>query len=272
MGQIGTVFKRYEKKYLLKGEQYEKVRKMIEPYMTVDSYGLSTICNIYYDTVHYDLVTRSIEKPVYKEKLRLRSYGTAAGDELVFLELKKKYDGIVYKRRIPLTLDEAQKSMASGKIVGKEEDSQIAKELNYFLRLYQPVPSTYLAYDRIAMYGKEDESIRITFDFRIRSRQTEMDLTRGDEGELLLPEDHVVMEIKVNDAYPFWLVHMLEELKIYPTSFSKYGIVYQNQIFPKLFLPQGRSPEKQTVLSDGKNPFFRKSGRQRYVMKEGAYV
>lgn len=272
--QINTVFQRYEKKYLLKGSQYEQVRNTIEPYMQVDEFGKSTICNIYYDTTQYDLVTRSIEKPVYKEKLRLRSYGTVTSEETVFLEIKKKYNGIVYKRRIPLTLKEADESFLEGRIVGKQKDSQIAKELNYFLERYQPVPSTYLAYDRIAMYGKDEESIRITFDFHIRSRQERMDLTEDSEGELLLPEDYVVMEIKVTDAYPFWLVHMLEELKITPVSFSKYGTVYQTQIFPNLFpvqaekKPQETNEKQKTV----RHPFSNMGRKHRYARKEEAYV
>ena len=266
--QLNTVFKRYEKKYLLSGKQYEQVRNAIEPYMVEDEYGFSTICNIYYDTPGYDLVTRSMEKPVYKEKLRLRSYGTVTADDVVFLELKKKYKGIVYKRRIPLTLSEARESFFAGRVAGEQADCQIAREINYFLGYYEPVPSTYLAYDRIAFCGKEDSGVRMTFDFHIRSRQDRMDLTEDSEGELLLPEDHVIMEVKVNDSYPFWLVHMLEQLKIYPVSFSKYGMAYQKQIFPKLF-SEWQENGHQTVR--GKH-FFKQGEKNRYVIKEGAYV
>lgn len=228
--RLNMVFKRYEKKYLLRGKQYEHVRTRLESYMQEDMYGQSTICNVYYDTNHYDLIIRSIDKPIYKEKLRLRSYGIPTEEQIVFLEIKKKYDGIVYKRRIPLSLKEAKESLLAGEIVGDQADTQIARELNYFLDRYQPIPSTYLAYDRIALFGKDNPELRITFDFNIRSRQEKLDLAEGDYGEKLLPDDNVVMEIKVDDAYPFWLVHMLEQLEIYPTSFSKYGIVYQNKI------------------------------------------
>lgn len=228
--RLNMVFKRYEKKYILRGKQFEHVRAWLEPYMQEDMYGQSTICNVYYDTNHYDLIIRSIDKPIYKEKLRLRSYGIPTEEQMVFLEIKKKYDGIVYKRRIPLLLKEAKESLLAGRIVGAQADTQIARELNYFLNRYQPIPSTYLAYDRIALFGKENPELRITFDFNIRSRQEKLDLAEGDYGEKLLPDDHVVMEIKVDDAYPFWLVHMLEQLEIYPTSFSKYGMVYQSRI------------------------------------------
>lgn len=230
MGKINTVFKRYEKKYILSGEQYQAFRKLADSYMQIDEYGESTICNLYYDTIDYELIRESIEKPVYKEKLRLRSYGTPELSDTVFLELKKKYRGIVYKRRIALPLEEAYASLAQGKL--KEDRGQIAREINYFLQQYHPLPQVYLAYDRIALFGREDAELRMTFDFRIRSREDELDLAMGDRGELLLPKDEVIMEIKVANAYPMWLVQVLERLAIYPCSFSKYGNVYKKSLYP----------------------------------------
>lgn len=231
MGRINTVFKRYEKKYFLEGGQYQRFLEMAEQYMQVDEYGKSTICNLYLDTADFELIRNSIEKPVYKEKLRLRSYGVPKPGDTVFLELKKKYKGVVYKRRIALSLEEAYRSIQAGAVDGSR--GQIGREINYFLEMYHPVPRVYLAYDRIAMYGKEDEELRMTFDFRIRSREENLDLAAGDEGELLLPDDTVIMEIKVKDAYPMWLIHALEAVEIYPCSFSKYGNVYKNVIFPE---------------------------------------
>ena len=228
MGNVNTVFKRYEKKYLLNGEQYNQFRSLADKYMQMDEYGESTICNLYFDTQDYELIRNSIEKPVYKEKLRLRSYGIPLKDDTVFLEIKKKYKDIVYKRRIALTMDEARESLARGVI--DEEKGQIAKEINYFLKKYQPVPKVYLAYDRIALYGKYDADLRMTFDFRIRSRKDNLYLEAGDDGEMLLPDEDVVMEIKVKDAYPMWLVQALEKFEICPCSFSKYGNVYKKSL------------------------------------------
>ncbi len=231
MGSINTVFKRYEKKYILDGEQYRRFLEIARQYMQVDKYGESTICNLYFDTTDFELIRHSIEKPVYKEKLRLRSYGVPKPGDMVFLELKKKYKGVVYKRRIALSLEEAYRSIQAGAV--DESKGQIGREINYFLEMYQLVPKVYLAYDRIAMFGKEDAELRMTFDFRIRSREDNLDLTAGDEGELLLPEDNVIMEIKVKDSYPMWLIHALETIEIYPCSFSKYGNVYINSLFPE---------------------------------------
>lgn len=231
MGKINTVFTRYEKKYFLTGEQYRRFMETAEQYMQVDEYGKSTICNLYFDTADFELIRNSIEKPIYKEKLRLRSYGIPEPEDTVFLELKKKFKGVVYKRRIALSLAEAYRSIQAG--VMDDSHGQIGREINYFLEMYHPVPKVHLAYDRIAMFGKEDAELRMTFDSRIRSRKEELDLAAGDRGELLLPEDNVIMEIKVKDSYPMWLIHALEELKIYPCSFSKYGNVYKNFLFPE---------------------------------------
>ena len=180
---IQTVFKRVEKKYLLTEEQYNNLIKECGDNITADEFGLHTVCNIYYDTNDYELVRKSIEKPVYKEKVRLRSYDTPNGDTKVYLELKKKYDGIVYKRRITLPLNEATKYLENKKI---EKDDQISREINYVLNSYDLLPKVYLAYDRKAYYGDESSDLRITFDTNIRSRVDDVNLSLGDAGELLL--------------------------------------------------------------------------------------
>lgn len=231
MGQVGTVFKRYEKKFRLSRNQYDLFRQRMEGHMMVDQYGLSTICNIYYDTQNYELIRKSVESPAFKEKLRLRSYGVPREEDMVFLELKKKYKGIVYKRRIVLSLEEAVRGIENGKIEGQE--GQIAREINYFLARNQLMPKVYLAYDRIAMLGIEQPDLRLTFDFDIRAREDRLALTQGDGGETILHDDDVIMEIKVKDAFPLWMVRTLEEGNIIPTSFSKYGIYFKEKILER---------------------------------------
>lgn len=223
-----TIFERVEKKYLLSGKEYELLRERLIPHMEMDEYGLHTICNIYFDTESYELARTSIEKPVYKEKLRLRSYGIPDDTSKVFLEIKKKYKGIVYKRRVSMTLEEVRRYLNHG--IRPATDNQILREIDYFIKFYHPVPKVYLAYDRIAMFGTENPDIRITFDQNIRSRMTELDLAKGDHGKYLLDKGNILMEIKVPGAYPLWLADILSDLRIYPSSFSKYGNVYKNQL------------------------------------------
>lgn len=225
---ISYTFKRYEKKYLLKEEQYQAIRERLKGKAETDSYGLTTICNIYYDTDDFYLIRESLEKPDYKEKFRVRSYGVPDGDSTVFLEIKKKYDGVVYKRRISLSYNEAMNYLGKG--IPPENKSQIFKEIDWLLNFYKAKPKVFIAYDRIAMYGVQDEELRITFDTAIRSRFEDLDLAMGDSGRLLLPKGNYLMEIKAAGAMPLWLARTLSELEIMPVSFSKYGNVYKRKM------------------------------------------
>lgn len=226
------VFQRYESKYLLTEEKYNLMRKKLEPYMQVDQYGLSTICNIYYDTPDYRLIRASLDKPAYKEKFRVRSYGIPKSGSNVFLEIKKKYSGIVYKRREVMSHEQSLEYLESRK---KPFDSQILREIDYFFDFYNLNPAVFLAYDRIAMFGTEDPELRLTFDSNIRSRFDDLNLASGDRGELLLRGDEkYLLETKIYQAMPVWLTKMLSELEIYPTSFSKYGRVYEEMIMKNI--------------------------------------
>ena len=221
-----TVFKRVEKKYLLDGHQYEELRKRLEGYMTVDQYGETTICNIYYDTPEHLIVRRSIDKPVYKEKLRVRSYGTPEAGGTVFVEIKKKFKGVVYKRRASMKLEQTDDFNRGAPIGAK--DKQIENELRYFMKFYKGIaPAMYLSYDRIAMFGNEDKELRVTFDRNLTFRETDLKLESGSYGRKALPPDVRIMEIKITNAMPLWLSHFLDELKIYPASYSKYGSCYE---------------------------------------------
>ena len=227
MKKMECVFQRYEKKYLLSSRQYLALLEKLAPYMELDVYGKHTICNIYYDTESYELIRTSIEKPSYKEKLRIRSYGVPNDDSNVFLELKKKVCGIVYKRRVCMNYEEAMCYLTYGTI---SIQSQILKEIDWFLERYHPNQKTFIAYDRMAYVGKEDENLRITFDFDLRWRRDHVDLAYGDEGERILSQDEVLMEIKIPEAMPLWLSNILNELLIFPVSFSKYGICYKEHL------------------------------------------
>lgn len=223
------VFKRVEKKYMLNQEQYDRLIAIIEQHMKQDEFGLHTICNLYLDTDDFRIIRKSIEKPVYKEKIRLRSYGIPDGNSNVFLELKKKYKGVVYKRRVQMTLEEAEKYLDEGEHAGDEE--QVMKEIDYFMKFYgNPTPKVYIAYDRVAYFTEEDENFRITFDSNIRSRLEDLHLENGDRGEQLLAEDKHLMEVKAVGALPRWFIDVLDELRIYPSSFSKYGTIYTTKI------------------------------------------
>ena len=227
-----TVFKRYELKYLLTPKQKEKVLAAMQPYMKLDKYGRTTIRNLYYDTDTYLLIRRSIEKPAYKEKLRIRSYSRASTDSTVFVELKKKYKHVVYKRRISLPYTDAAAWLSKERHPDKH--TQIANEIDYFMELYGTLrPTVFLSYEREAYYCKDGGDFRVTFDDNILYRQDDLSLDSEVYGAEILPEGKVLMEIKCSGGIPLWMTHALSEEKIYKTSFSKYGTAYGMLIFPK---------------------------------------
>ena len=218
------IFKRIEKKYLLSGEQYEALFQRIGVHLRSDAFGRSTVMSLYLDTPDRRIIRRSIEAVDYKEKLRLRSYGTAKADSTVFLELKKKYGGVVYKRRAAMTLTEAERYLRTGI---KPFESQIMSELDWAMRLYgRPKGAMLIACEREAWFDEAHPDLRLTFDRNIRCRESELRLDRGSAGIRLLPKDTVLLEIKTAGAMPLWLADALDAEGILPGSFSKYGAAY----------------------------------------------
>lgn len=234
------VFNRYEKKYLLNRQQFEAVLDKISNYMVIDHYNKDNqfykISNIYYDTINNDIIRTCIDKPIYKEKLRIRSYGIPSLEDNVFVEIKKKYDGIVYKRRTEMKLKDAYNYL-DGKVSttyiiqnNSKINHQMLGEIDYFKNFYKIVPKVYLSYDRLAYFEKNDGDFRITFDTNITTRREDTRLEDGSFGEQLLPEDMYLMEIKINRAVPLWFVKIMSDFNIYPISFSKYGTEYKKYI------------------------------------------
>ena len=228
MAKDNFIFKRVEKKYILTDEERKALLGKISPMLIPDKYGHSTISSLYLDTPDFRIIRASIEAKAwghaYKEKLRLRAYGTPSADSKTFLEIKKKYKGVVYKRRIALTLAEAMEYINGGK---RPPDSQIMREIDYAMQYYShPKPAAIISYERDAFFVRDLPALRITFDSAVRYRNTDLDLTLGPSGKKILDDGFCLMEIKTDGAMPLWLSHALDDLKIFPTSFSKYGKSY----------------------------------------------
>jgi len=265
------VMKRVENKYLVDTAAYMRLVREIEKHTALDEYNTQqdfyTITNIYYDTGDHHLIRTSLSKPKYKEKLRLRAYGVPTARDTVYLEIKKKYQGVVNKRRIDLPLSDAYLFSKTCRIpdsVG--ENAQIAQELAYALQRYRPVPKVYIAYDRRAYIG--ENGLRITFDTNIRTRRHDLRLEYGDYGKRLLEDGLWLIETKIGGAFPLWLVRLFSEQQVYAASFSKYGTEYkqfianggnalclnqfsareqQLQRMPPLFPSHGKVPFSQSV-------------------------
>lgn len=220
-----AVFKRKEVKYLLTEAQLAALRPVMETHMEPDAFAHSSISNLYYDTPDFRMLRRSQEKPVYKEKLRLRSYGVPDEETQVFPEIKKKAEGIVYKRRVSMSYGDAIRYLSRRR---PGEDGQIFQELNWMLLAYGSLaPRIFLSYERDSWKGREDPYLRLTLDREILWRTEALDLRRGAWGEPLLEPNQVLMEVKISNAAPLWLAEALSENGIFPISFSKCGRAFE---------------------------------------------
>ncbi len=224
-----NTFKRYEIKYMITDKQKESILSHIASYMRLDKYGRTTIRNIYFDTDNFRLIRRSIEKPVYKEKLRLRSYSLASPDSNIFVELKKKYKSVVYKRRLVLPENEVMAAFENDSPLPVK--SQIGDEIEYFRGYYKNLyPKVFLSYEREAYYSLDGSDFRITFDDNIMYRTDGLSLCVSPGGKAILGDGFVLMEVKTSEALPLWLTKTLTKNKIFKTSFSKYGTAYTDII------------------------------------------
>ena len=280
-----TVFKRYELKYMITREQQARLIKAMEPYMTIDQYGRSTIRNIYFDTDDCILARHSIAKPEFKEKLRIRSYDQANSGSTVFVELKRKYDHVVYKRRVALPEEYAMRWISHAD-TGRRcagSMSQMKSEIDYFLSYYGDLkPAAFLSYDRLAYRMKEtartsenntaainngSSDFRVTFDENILFRDYDISLTSEVYGTPLLEDDQVLMEIKCSGGIPMWMVKVLSEEHIYKTSFSKYGTAYTRYMLPSVTeaynTSAGKVEELEPIKYKSQNDSVPKSPRIR---------
>lgn len=232
MAKSKNIFTRVEKKYVVTKTQLDAMLPVLNERMCEDEYGISTICSTYFDTPDMRLIGASLIAKIYKEKLRVRCYGEPTDDSIAFVELKKKYDGIVYKRRIQMLYKDA---MAFLRGETPCPNDQIAKEIAYTLRYYPNIkPAVNIFCERIALVDGEDENLRLTVDKNLRYRMNDLELTHGTHGTPLLPEDRFVLEIKTAFSMPLWLVHLLDENKVYPGKFSKYGTAFNMELEKKL--------------------------------------
>lgn len=229
-----STFKRYEKKYLITGQQLDDILPTLLEYMELDPFCIGgkeyRIYSIYYDTDNHDVIRQNSSKPVYKEKMRIRSYYDLKDPEdKIFMEIKKKSDGQGNKRRIKLKIREIEPFVNDG-ILPETKDylsAQVAKELAYYLKRNKVHPALYVQYDRLALFGKEDKNFRMTFDRNVRTRRSNFQFGESDEDELLLPGGEYIMEIKILGAMPLWLTRLLSEKGLFSRGFSKYGVRYK---------------------------------------------
>lgn len=235
------IFQRVEKKYMLTENDVARFLKKIGASLEHDTYANSTVGSLYLDTPDFRLIRNSIDakeyEMKYKEKLRLRGYDEIHDDSRIFLEIKKKFKGVVYKRRVAMSIENALRYLESG---ARTVDSQIMREIDYAMKIYEhPKPSCAVFYEREAYVDKDNPSLRLTFDRNIRYRTDALDLRLGSFGKIILPENTVLLEIKTDGGMPLPLSKALDDLSIYPTSFSKYGTAYTDILQTKTKIHKG---------------------------------
>ncbi len=220
-------FNRIEQKYLINKTQYTKLFEQIRKHIEKDKFYSAIICNLYFDNENKDMIINSLEKPLFKQKVRLRSYNVPSITSDVFLEIKTKYKQTVTKRRTKINLQEFNHYLKTKEF---NHQNQIMKEIDYLFQFYNLKPAYFLAYDRKSFHGIENKELRITIDEKLRSRKNNLNLNEGDQGEYYFKDNTYIMEIKYKEALPLWLVNSLSDLKIYPTSFSKIGSIYTKDL------------------------------------------
>lgn len=226
-------FKRYERKYLIDKATAQSFLSLISSRLSYDAFCVGgkkyRIYNIYFDTDDFAIIRESVSKPAFKEKARFRAYDNYAETGKGFLEIKRKINGVVVKRRIALSEPDAIDFVKSG-ILPHDAECQMSRELDRYFKCNDVSPKAYISYDRMAFFCADDNNIRVTFDDNILYRTQNVSIEAGDGGVALLPPDLCILELKFAEAMPLWLANALSECRIYPHSFSKYGNVYKQII------------------------------------------
>lgn len=230
-----TAFNRFEKKFVIDIDQANHIKSLLDPFITQDQNNTNTfytICNIYYDTETDEIIKRSISKPIFKEKLRLRCYGSPNKDSIMFLEIKKKLNGFVNKRRTNITLEEAHRLIFDKVLPIKKDyhNTQVLNEIYFYVLHKKLIPKISINYDREAFFSINDPNLRITFDFNITSRRDDLMIGRQKQDTHIIDKEKVIMEIKTTNAFPLWLTTMLNDLQLYSNSFSKYGTEFYDYL------------------------------------------
>lgn len=230
------IFNRYERKYIITTQQKNEMVEFMKNHLIFDEYSIDNkpyhIYNIYFDTHDFNIIRNSISKPTYKEKLRLRSYKfPLEKDDLVFLEMKKKYEGRINKRRVFLTYESAVNYLETGirPTFINYLDQQVFEEIDYFLKLHKAKPGAFISYKRIAMISESDD-LRVTFDYDMKFRNKNVNFDSDQGQQIISSKDHYLMEVKSSNNFPFWLARKLSEYELYSQSFSKYGKAYQQYL------------------------------------------
>lgn len=222
-------FRRKESKYIVDKAVFAQLETELKTYMVADEYANSTITNIYFDNEQFEMIQDAIDKKYGREKVRMRVYDAQPSkNSQAFLEIKKKENKIGFKYRLTSTPLAVMEYVEKGLADQTMADEKVMSELATLKKRYGSIkPKMYIYYDRVSFKGKEDQKVRVTVDQNLLYRADHIDVERGRFGKALLDPDKVILEIKVAEEQPTWLVDLLEKYQIQKQSFSKYGNAYR---------------------------------------------
>lgn len=222
---------RKEMKYIINKEISKNLIEEINNYVKPSDFFFQRIHNVYYDNDYYGVISRSKNSSEFKEKLRIRTYEMPSGFvKDAYVELKKKFKGITYKRRIKLKLNIVEEMFEKNDLFPVMPDGQIKQEVVYFQQKTKCFPKVYISYNRHAYVCSDGSDMRITFDSDIFTREKNLSLKTNEEDILFGHEELVIMEVKVNGSMPIWFTNVLNKYSICPTSYSKYAKIIASDI------------------------------------------
>lgn len=233
---MSLVFNRFEKKYVLSIDVYHEILDKLLLKMNLDKNNVDEfmkVQSIYFDTDNNDYIRNSISKPYYKEKIRIRGYNFIDSDSELFLEVKRKIDGKVNKRRTNIKLSDIDNLIENNTIEYNNEymNKQVLNEINYILNRDHLLPKLFVSYERCALVDNHSD-LRITFDKNITGSSNKISFNIKTDQQLLNSK-LMIMEVKTCYGMPRWLLEIIENNDIKKASFSKYGTSYKNELLKR---------------------------------------
>lgn len=235
-----THFQRYEIKYWLTEQQYFDLKEQLRLFVELDPYSQAAahhaypIWSLYLDTHSFGCYHERLDGIKYRQKYRLRSYAAdksyeKTSHDLLFLEIKKRQNKIILKDRLALKIPEArevlEESKTSDEIRGLSDDAKNMLDIFLFYKgRLNLEPKIAVRYTREAYFGQIDKNVRVTFDRNLCAKYChgleEMFTESREWFHFRNPE--TILEIKVYNRMPLWLVDIIRRNHLMSNSISKY--------------------------------------------------
>jgi VTC domain len=223
-------FNRYELKYVVKVDKLANIRRSLEGRLEPDRFatnGKYVLTSLYYDSPDLVCFWAKVDGESRRRKVRIRVYESREPLNLespVYVEIKQRVNRTTQKRRLKATYGEALQ-LCSGVRLDRDDvrDQRVADEVFDLAHRFDLRPTAITSYQREAWEGGwMDRGVRVTFDTDLRSRTSQLDLSSRTAGTTLMPPGLAIVEIKVNERVPGWLVRTVAMHDMRVETISKY--------------------------------------------------